>query len=132
MNGIQILGMSILSLCVLGVLCAAFAKSILFANMFSHVFHRTINEDFWEDTLDPDGTLVHITRSNRDESIVGMLHRIERHGDNRWIQLSEYKIMNKDNTITEKGSKFEEISIKIDHKDIVRYTYSSNSHYRHK
>jgi hypothetical protein len=131
MQSLFILAIAIILSACLAILCALFGNAKWFSNLFSSLFHRTIFQDFWKSVLDPAGTLVQVIREDNSK-IAGFFHRMEESGDDRWIQLSSYKVLNSAEEITDTGNKISDVIIKLTSKDTLIFSYAENSPYLQK
>lgn len=130
-NSFVLLAITVATLSIVGIIVEKITSSSWFSNMFSLVFNRTPNEDFWKDVIDCDaGTIVHIFKN--DKSIAGEFHTMQHSGDDRWIQLSSYKIMDNDGLILKEGCSDSEIVVKIAKDDMIELIYDMESQFLQK
>jgi hypothetical protein len=116
---------SLSALIILAIFLSKFVDSVLFDKMFSRFFHLTTKLDFWRDVVDCDGTVIYIIR--KDRRIVGCIHKVDTEGDNRWMQLSMYKIFDDTGNLITEGNKNQEIAIKISDDDLLCFGYHTGS-----
>lgn len=130
LSNLYILACAIITAIIFAIIVSYTAGSAVFSRMFSAVFHRTMNDDFWSDVFDYSGTLIEIDRDKK--KYVGYLHKIEKSGSNRWVQISKYKVIDENSKIVDENDGISEMCIQIDPKDTVILSYGKESSYLQK
>lgn len=116
----KILLITVPALFVTGILVALLTNSGLYNRMFAVVFHRTRNASFWDDVINPGGTMAVIERN--DLLYSGAVRYMQNNNEERFIQLFHFEIQKKNGEIVETGVDGETLILRINDTDIIHFS----------